>query len=377
MISKKNKNNPHATASPGGDALCGPPVPEVKNKRTGTSTSTSLVGQIFSVGCWNVRTLLDPGSQCVKMKALDEYAVDIACLSEVRLQSSGCARIKVLGETTHYWLYYSGTEARTGQHGVGIAIKDSVHKTLISWRPVSERIALARFKASPVNVTVVAVYAPTLQADTLVVDDFYKELQSVVRSVPRRDVLIVAGDWNARTGPADPDTTHILGRFGLGRRCENGERLVSFADYNRLVVTNTRFQHPRRHLLTWYSNDGHTANQIDYILVRARWSTSVLDSRAFRGAVTGNASDSDHVLVRAKIRLRLSSHLRQLKPKRFNVKALQDPQVSSALERRLSVELPSVPSSDLDVETRWSRLKTATQNAMQDTLGAPVVAQKD
>ncbi len=68
--------------------------------------------------------------------------------------------------------------------------------------------------------------------------------------LPTGDILIVAGDWNARTGPVDDTSRHELGSFGLGTRCSNGERLVNFATDNRLVVTNTRFQQPRRHLVT-------------------------------------------------------------------------------------------------------------------------------
>jgi len=46
----------------------------------------------------------------------------------------------------------------------------------------------------------------------------------------------------------------------------NGDRLINFAFNNHLMVSNTKFQHLEHHLVTWYSNDGVTANQIDYIL---------------------------------------------------------------------------------------------------------------
>ena len=59
--------------------------------------------------------------------------------------------------------------------------------------------------------------------------------------LPDRTPLLIAGDWKARTGPVDDWTRHILGRFALGQRYENGERPVNFAGLNRLVVTNTRF----------------------------------------------------------------------------------------------------------------------------------------
>ncbi|CAI9716754.1 Hypothetical predicted protein [Octopus vulgaris] len=90
---------------------------------------------------------------------------------------------------------------------------------------------------------------------------------------------------------------------GTPCRCDNGERLISFANANRLIVTNTWFQHPLRHLVTWRSNDGRTANQIDYILVRSGSASSVVDTHAYRGADTGSEHGLDHTLVRAILRL--------------------------------------------------------------------------
>ncbi len=52
------------------------------------------------------------------------------------------------------------------------------------------------------NLTVVAVYAPTLDAAEKAKDSFYNDLQDAVNRVPAGDMLIVAGDWNSRPGPA-------------------------------------------------------------------------------------------------------------------------------------------------------------------------------
>ncbi len=84
------------------------------------------------------------------------------------------------------------------------------------------------------NLAVIAVYAPTLDAAEEVKDSFYDDLQDAVNRVPAGDILIVAGDWNARPGPADPATRHILGKFAVGTRCANGDRLVNFASANAL-----------------------------------------------------------------------------------------------------------------------------------------------
>ncbi len=56
-----------------------------------------------------------------------------------------------------------------------------------------------------------AVYAPTLDSGEEAKDSFYDDLQDAVDRVPTGDMLIVAGDWNARPGPMDMTTRHIFG----------------------------------------------------------------------------------------------------------------------------------------------------------------------
>jgi hypothetical protein len=225
------------------------------------------------------------------------------------------------------------------------------------------------------------VYAPTSSSDTSVKDEFYNQLQEVVNRTPRRDVLLIAGDWNARTGAADDATRHILGRFGLGQRCENGDRLINFADYNRLVVSNTRFQHPKRHLLTWYSNDGRTASQIDYVLISARWASTIEDCRSYRGAETGNKCGSDHTLVRAKLKLHLATRHKTRPQKRLNVTPLEDPetrdQLSNEINHQLTINRRSIQVRPQSVEQLWNDFKLSIQHATTATLGHTSQRRKD
>ncbi|CAE1319984.1 Craniofacial development protein 2 [Acanthosepion pharaonis] len=224
---------------------------------------------------------------------------------------------------------------------------------------------------------IIAVYAPTLNAPEADKEQFYADLQRAVGWVPARDLLLVAGDWNACTGPADPTNRHVLGRFGLGTRCKNGDRLVNFDSTSRLVVSNTRFQHPRRHLITWRSNDGHTANQIDYILVWSRWASSVLNCRAFRGADTGSEHGSDHALVRATLRLRLQARRPNGRPKRLDVTKLKTAAGTNFridLQNRFELLQETI---DQQPEREWQTLKKAMVEAAHLHLGFTKHRQRD
>ena len=89
---------------------------------------------------------------------------------------------------------------------------------------------------------------------------------------PKKDVLFIIGDWNAKVGRQE--TPGVTGKFGLGMRNESGQRLTEFCQENALVIANTLFQQHKRRLYTWTSPDGQHQNQIDYILWSQRWRSS-------------------------------------------------------------------------------------------------------
>ena len=121
----------------------------------------------------------------------------------------------------------------------------------------------ARFQGKPFNITVSQVYAPTSNTEEAEVEQFYEELQDLLELTPKKDVLFIIGDWNAKVG--SQETPGVTGKFGLGMRNEAGQRLIRFCQENALVIANTLFQQHKRRLYTWMPSDGQHRNQIDYI----------------------------------------------------------------------------------------------------------------
>ncbi|VDN26926.1 unnamed protein product [Dibothriocephalus latus] len=147
-----------ATASPGSDALRVRLVSGVPNMQASSLNSRHTL----DIGCWNVRTLLDPCRQALLARELWDYKVDVACLSEVRLPDSGTRKINVPQEDSAYVLLHSGSQTNTGLRGVAISMTKEVHNTLLAFEPISEWIVTARFKGTIANMYLVTVYAPTL-----------------------------------------------------------------------------------------------------------------------------------------------------------------------------------------------------------------------
>ena len=126
--------------------------------------------------------------------------------------------------------------------------------------------------SKPFNITVIPVYAPTSNAEETEVEWFYEDLQDLLEPTPKKDVLFIIGDWNAKAG--SQETPGVTGKFGLGMRNEAGQRLIEFCQENKLVIANTLFHQHKRRLYTWTSPGGQHQNQIDYILCSQRWRSS-------------------------------------------------------------------------------------------------------
>ena len=109
-----------------------------------------------------------------------------------------------------------------------------------------------RFQGKPYNIRIIQVYAPTTNTEEAEVEWFYEDLQDLLKLTPKKDVLFVIEDWNAKVG--SQETPGVTGTFGLGIRNEAGQRLIEFCQENTLA--NTLFQQHKRRLYTWTSPDG-------------------------------------------------------------------------------------------------------------------------
>ena len=154
-------------------------------------------------------------------------------------------------------------------------------------------------QSKPFNITVIQVYAPASNTEETEVEQFYEDLQDLLELTPKKDVLFIIGDWNAKVG--SQETPGVTGKFSLGVQNKSGQRLIEFCQENALVIANTLFQQHKRRLYTWTSPDGQHRNQIDYILCSQRWRCSIESSKTRLGADCG----SDHELLIAKFRLQL------------------------------------------------------------------------
>ena len=91
-------------------------------------------------------------------------------------------------------------------------------------------------------------------AEEAEVEWFYEDLQDIIELTPKKDVLFIIGDWNAKVG--SQEIPGVTGKIDLGVQNEVGQRLTEFYQENMLVIANTLFQQHKRRLYTWTSRDG-------------------------------------------------------------------------------------------------------------------------
>ena len=108
---------------------------------------------------------------------------------------------------------------------------------------------------------VIQAYAPTSNAEEAEFERFYEDLKDLLELTPRKDVLFIIGDWNAKVG--SQETSRVTGKFGLGMQNEAGQKIIEFCQENALVIANTLFQQHKRRLYTWTSPESQQQNGKD------------------------------------------------------------------------------------------------------------------
>ena len=171
-------------------------------------------------------------------------------------------------------------------------------------------------------------------------------LSELLELTPKKDVLFIIGDWNAKVG--SQETPGVTGKSGLGVQNEAGQRLTEFCQENTLVIANTLFEQHKRRLYTWTSPDGQHRNQIDYIFCSQRWRSSIQSAKTRRGADCG----SDHELLIAKFRLKLKKIGKTTRPFRYDLHQIPYDYIVEVRNRFKILDLTDRVPDELQNEVR-------------------------
>ena len=103
-------------------------------------------------------------------------------------------------------------------------LKASIRNAVLGGNLKNDRMISVHFQGKPFNITVIQAYARTSNAEEAEVEEFYEDLQDLLELTPKKDVLFIIGDWNAKVGSLE--TPGVTGKFGLGVRNEARQSLT-------------------------------------------------------------------------------------------------------------------------------------------------------
>jgi len=340
---------------------------------------------MLNVGSWNVRGLSKPHKQSLLSKDCLRYQLDVVCLQETKCTVRSDQRL------SKYRLIIM-QQVNSYHGGLGFIISPKVLPWIKSYMYISDRVAYLDLQipsqnGGEVNYRIINAYGPTeprATADPPLATTFYRDLKRAY-DVPSRYEVYFGGDFNAKVGKLTEeelasDVSRHVGRYAVGTRNSNGERLVNFLAECDLFACNTAFQHPSRHITTrtgWLkdraSSKPHATkpvySQIDYILCRTRSKRIIQNARSYAGA----SLKSDHKIVVATINIGKPYLVHREKPtrRRYNVSRLtsnKDAQQSYARAVSSRIDVADY-EADTTPTTKLRSLMKVIKETAEDAIG--------
>ena len=179
---------------------------------------------------------------------------------------------------------------------------------------------------------------------------------------------MLLGDFNARVGRDCHLWENIIGKEGVGSCNTNGLLLLGLCAVHNLSITNTMFRLPNRYKTTWQHPRSKHWHMLDYIIVRQSHRRYVKVTKVVRGA---DDCWTDHRLVISRmnfvIRRKPRTNPREPSRRGYDVSKLNNPNIKAAYEERVTANLASRPTSNL--EDDWASIRSAITDAAQNTIG--------
>ena len=341
----------------------------------------------FNIGTLNTRGISKDFDRKVLAKDALQYDLQACGVQETHLKHQNNLGFEdisasISNRTRKYKFFYTG-EDDNKYHGVGLLVNSELNPT---FKRVSNRICYAQIQLKNRNLYIVSAYAPTLSVSEKhphLREQFYDELDSTVRLFSSRHLVVVLGDFNAKTGSGFLEFPDHMGMFGKGLLNSSGRYLLEFAAKNNFTLTNTLFYHKLAHVTTWTcperknphnSWDGTKRrnpyrNQVDYILVRNEDKHLVQNARSYGGTET----NSDHKLVIANFdlqhdRTRYTKSNSSNSVPRVNIDKLQDLEIRKNYQNELTKQLNEQRVFQ-NCQDQWTHIVKACHQAGKEVLG--------
>ena len=182
-------------------------------------------GTTITSGTRNVKTTFEAGKTAQVAAEIRNSNLNVLGISETKYTGSGQRRL-----TTGEVLLFSGHEEDNAPRtqGVALVLSKTAQRALTGWETHGPRILKAAFqtKKRKINMDVIQCYAPTNDSNEDVKEELCGGLSAIIQNCPRRNITIMTGDFNAKTGSDNRGCEEIMGQHGLGEMNDNSDLCV-------------------------------------------------------------------------------------------------------------------------------------------------------
>ena len=199
----------------------------------------------IQIATFNVRTLNRIGQLPELTASAVEHKIVIICIQEHRYTHTEDVKYH---KTGNGWMLVTISAWKNSVYasvgGMGMLIGPRALKTLNSIKRIQPRMMAATFNGNP--KATISCYSPTNVSEEIELVTFYDELSSLVRSIPKHNLLVIDGDMNAQIGKKRNNKCSLHNTSN-----RNGQHLIDFKIENRLTCLNTNFQKKEGKLWTY------------------------------------------------------------------------------------------------------------------------------
>ena len=149
---------------------------------------------------------MNQGKLEVVKQEMARVNVDILGISELKWTGMG-----EFNSDDHYVYYYGQESLR--RNGVAIKVNKRVRNAVLGCNLKNDRMISVHFQGKPFNITVIQAYASTSNTEEAEVERFYEDLRDLLELTPKKDVLFIIGDWNAKVG--SQETPGLMANLAL------------------------------------------------------------------------------------------------------------------------------------------------------------------
>ena len=165
-----------------------PPAVDV----TGDGSKVQCCKEQYCIGTWKVKSMNQGKLEVIKQE-MARLNIHILGISELKWTG-----IVEFNSDDHY-IYYCGQESLR-RNGVAITFNERIKNAVLGCNLKNNRMISVHVHGNPFNITEIQVYAGTSNAEEAEAEQFYEDLQDLLELTPKKDVLFIIGDWNAKVG---------------------------------------------------------------------------------------------------------------------------------------------------------------------------------